>query len=130
MYWLLHTPKSFGLFAIRIAFAALILYHCAVALMLPQGAAADHAMLLQNLPLVAIVGELLAGTMLLVGLLSRVAAIGIGVIRVIALVGHTPIWPGALIESQLLVLMICLLFVFAGGGLFSLDRRLSRNLLP
>jgi putative oxidoreductase len=85
----------------------------------------------------AIVTEIAAPVALLLGVASRLAALGVGGIMLGAISTHVRNgffmnWFGTLpagqegFEYHLLVLVLCAVVVAAGGGALSLDRRLSR----
>src|SRR6202158_2065042 len=90
------------------------------------------------LAVLAVAAEFLGGLGLIVGLLSRVAALGIAVVMGVALVavhrkfGFFMNWYGDKkghgIEYHILVLALAMLVIFKGGGALSLDQALSRHL--
>jgi len=85
--------------------------------------------------LFAILAESLGAVALIVGLLTRVAALGIGVVMVVATVmvhwqnGFFMNWFGAKqgegFEYHLLALAVAVALIFRGGGLWSVDRVLA-----
>lgn len=86
----------------------------------------------------AILAETVGALLLLTGLLSRLAALSIGVVMVVAtLIVHLPNgffmnWfnnqAGEGFEFFLLAIAIAVVVVIAGGGAWSLDRRLEQQL--
>lgn len=90
------------------------------------------------LAVLAVAAEFLGGLGLIVGLLSRVAALGIAVVMCVALFavhrkfGFFMNWYGDKkghgIEYHILVLALAMLVIFKGGGALSLDQALSRHL--
>lgn len=86
----------------------------------------------------AIVTELLAPLALLLGVGTRLAAVGVAGIMLGAISTHLPNgffmnWVGALpkggegFEYHLVVLALCTLVAIQGGGALSVDRRLARS---
>ena len=85
----------------------------------------------------AIAAEFFGGLGLLLGLLTRVAAFGIAVNMLVAVVmvhsqfGFFANWTGAQkgegYEYHLLALAICTFLMIKGGGAVSVDRKLARN---
>src|ERR1700694_548637 len=90
------------------------------------------------LAVLAVAAEFLGGLGLIVGLLSRVAALGIAMVMCVALFavhrkfGFFMNWYGDKkghgIEYHILVLALAMLVIFKGGGALSLDQALSRHL--
>jgi putative oxidoreductase len=90
------------------------------------------------LAVLAVATEFLGGLGLIVGLLSRVAALGIAVVMCVALFavhrefGFFMNWYGDKkghgIEYHILVLALAMLVIFKGAGALSLDQALSRHL--
>jgi putative oxidoreductase len=89
------------------------------------------------LAVLAVAAEFLGGLGLIVGLLSRVDALGIAVVMCVALAVHRKFgffmnWYGEKkghgIEYHILVLALATLVIFKGGGALSLDQALSRHL--
>ena len=88
--------------------------------------------------LLAVAAEFLGGLGLIVGLLSRVAALGIAVIMLVALLtvhwkfGFFMNWYGDQrgqgIEYHILVLVLALVVRIKGGGAFSLDQVLYQHI--
>jgi putative oxidoreductase len=91
-----------------------------------------------SLAVLAVAAEFLGGLGLIVGLLSRVAALGIAVVMCVALFavhrkfGFFMNWYGEKqghgIEYHILVLALATVVIFKGGGALSLDQALSRHL--
>src|SRR5688572_6291800 len=89
------------------------------------------------LALVAIAAEFFGGIGLIVGLLSRIAAFGIGVTMIVAIAvktypyGFFMNWSGRQegegYEFQLLAIAMCILVVLRGSGAFSLDYLIARG---
>lgn len=89
------------------------------------------------LAVLAIAAEFLGGVGLIVGLLSRIAALGIAAVMVVALVavhwkfGFFMNWFGEKeghgIEYHVLVLALALIVIIKGAGAFSLDQVLYRH---
>jgi putative oxidoreductase len=85
--------------------------------------------------LLAVLAESLGAVALIVGFLTRVAALGIGVVMVVATVmvhwqnGFFMNWsgsrPGEGFEFHLLALGIAVALIIRGGGLCSIDRALA-----
>ena len=90
------------------------------------------------LAVLAVATEFLGGLGLIVGLFSRVAALGIAVVMCVALFavhrkfGFFMDWYGDKrghgIEYHILVLALAMLVIFKGAGALSLDQVLSRHL--
>ena len=85
--------------------------------------------------LLAILAESVGGAMLVAGLGTRVAALGVGAVMLVAVTQHQAngffmIWTGAQkgegIEFHLLALVIFVALLILGGGKFSVDAALSR----
>src|SRR6202035_4596794 len=90
------------------------------------------------LAMLAVAAEFLGGLGLIVGLLSRVAALGIAVVMMVALFavhrkfGFFMNWYGDKrghgVEYHILVLALAMLVIVKGAGPLSLDQALSRHL--
>ena len=90
------------------------------------------------LAMLAVAAEFLGGLGLIVGLLSRVAALGIAVVMMVALVavhrkfGFFMDWYGEKkghgIEYHVLVLALALIVTIRGAGAFSLDQALYHRI--
>jgi putative oxidoreductase len=80
----------------------------------------------------AIAGELFGGLGLLVGLLTPVAALGVGCVMVVAIAmvhwSHGLMAQNNGFEYPLTLLVAAVFFVIHGGGPFSLDAYLSRRI--
>jgi putative oxidoreductase len=89
------------------------------------------------LALLSVAAEFLGGLGLIVGLLSRIAALGIAVVMIVALVavhgkfGFFMNWYGEKqghgIEYHILALALALAVIIKGGGAFSLDQVLYQQ---
>jgi putative oxidoreductase len=88
------------------------------------------------LAVLAVAAEFLGGLGLIVGLLSRLAALAIAIVMCVALFVHGKFgffmnWYGEKkghgIEYHILVLALATLVIFKGAGALSLDRALSRH---
>ena len=98
----------------------------------------EHLQIPTPLAVLAILAEFLGGLGLLVGLLSRVAALGIAVVMCVALFavhrkfGFFMNWYGDKkghgVEYHILVLALAMLVIVKGAGPLSLDQALSRHL--
>jgi putative oxidoreductase len=86
----------------------------------------------------AIITEIVAPALLLLGAVSRLAAVGVVGIMLGAISTHAPNgffmnWFGALpagqegYEYHLLVIVLCAVVAIAGGGAFSVDRAITRS---
>jgi len=92
------------------------------------------------LALLSVAAEFLGGLGLMVGLLSRIAALGIAVVMVVALItvhgrfGFFMNWYGEKkghgIEYHVLVLALALAVMIRGSGAFSLDQFLYQHAAP
>jgi putative oxidoreductase len=92
------------------------------------------------LALLSVAAEFLGGLGLIVGFLSRIAALGIAVVMIVALFtvhwkfGFFMNWYGDKqgngIEFHILVLVLALVVIVKGGGAFSLDQVLYQHLPP
>ena len=90
------------------------------------------------LALLSVAAEFLGGLGLIVGLLSRIAALGIAVVMIVALVavhgkfGFFMNWYGEKqghgIEYHILVLALALAVIIKGAGAFSLDQVLYQHI--
>lgn len=85
----------------------------------------------------AIMAEFLGGIGLILGLLSRIAAIGIGINMLVAIsmvhchIGFFMNWAGTQkgegFEYHLLALALCLIILVKGSGAISIDRAISKG---
>jgi putative oxidoreductase len=91
------------------------------------------------LAFLAIAAEFFGSLGLIVGLFTRVAAFGIGVVMLVAMTVHSQFgffanWSGTQkgegFEYHLLVLGICAFLIIKGSGAFSVDRILSQGGSP
>jgi len=79
----------------------------------------------------AVVGELAVSLALFFGFLTRVAGVGIFVLMAGALAVTARTTPTlAALEFPFLLWVVGISLVFLGGGRFSIDRAISRNVLP
>jgi putative oxidoreductase len=91
------------------------------------------------LAILAVAAEFLGGLGLLVGLLSRIAALGIAIVMLVALLtvhwkfGFFMNWSGDKrghgIEYHILILVLALVVIIKGGGPSSLDQVLQQHIL-
>ena len=98
----------------------------------------EHLRIPTPLAVLAVAAEFLGGLGLIVGLLSRVSALGIAVVMSVALVavhrkfGFFMNWYGDQqghgIEYHVLVLALTLVVMIKGGGAFSLDQVLYQHI--
>ncbi len=75
--------------------------------------------------------ETVGGLLLALGLLTRPAAAAVGVLLLVALTVHLPngfFWTGGGWEYPVLWAVVALSFVARGGGRFSLDRLIGREI--
>jgi len=97
----------------------------------------EHLRIPASLALLSVAAEFLGGLGLIVGLLSRIAALGIAVVMIVALLavhrkfGFFMNWYGEKqghgIEYHVLVLALALAVMIKGGGAFSLDQVLYQH---
>jgi len=98
----------------------------------------EHLRIPAPLALLSVAAEFLGGLGLIVGLLSRIAALGIAVVMIVALVavhgkfGFFMNWYGEKqghgIEYHILVLALALAVMVKGAGAFSLDQVLYQHI--
>ena len=98
----------------------------------------EHLKIPAPLALLSVAAEFLGGLGLIVGLLSRIAALGIAVVMIVALVavhgkfGFFMNWYGEKqghgIEYHILVLALALAVMIKGAGAFSLDQVLYQHI--
>src|SRR5712671_3834007 len=99
----------------------------------------EHLRIPAPLAVLSVAAEFLGGLGLIVGLLSRIAALGIAVVMIVALLavhwkfGFFMNWygnkQGQGIEYHILVLALALAVIIKGGGAFSLDQVLYQHVL-
>ncbi len=112
------SQKAFGLFGGAGWFETIALFEKTFGLPAPMAAT-------------VIVGELLLVLSLITGFCTRLAGLGVAVIMTGAVVLLSEGGGGyAAIEFPALVLVCGLTLCFTGAGIFSVDRFISRNLLP
>ena len=97
----------------------------------------EHLQIPAPLAVLSVAAEFLGGAGLIVGLLSRIAALGIAVIMIVALIavhwkfGFFMNWYGDKqghgIEYHILVLALTVAIMIKGGGAFSLDQILYQH---
>jgi putative oxidoreductase len=145
--WLLGTDGDWVIAIVRIVLGVVFFAHGAQKTLGWFGGAGfqntmsvfrDHLRIPAPLAVLAIAAEFLGGLGLIVGLLSRVAALGIAIVMCVALVavhrkfGFFMNWYGEKqghgIEYHILVLALATVVIFKGGGAFSLDQVLSHHL--
>ena len=142
---ILKTENDYAALVLRLMLAAVFFPHGAQKVLGwfgGHGLAGTYAAFTQNMgipPLfaaLAIAAEFLGPLGLLAGFLTRIAALGIGSVMVVAVLtvhlknGFFMNWFGTQqgegFEYHLLAIAIALALVLKGGGAWSLDRRLSR----
>jgi putative oxidoreductase len=145
--WLLGTDGDWVIAIVRIVLGVVFFAHGAQMMLgwfggagLQSTVRVFHEQLRISAPLalLAVAAEFLGGLGLIVGLLSRVAALGIAVVMCVALLavhrkfGFFMNWYGEKqghgIEYHILVLALATVVIFKGGGALSLDQALSRHL--
>jgi putative oxidoreductase len=145
--WLLGTDGDWVVAAVRIILGVVFFAHGAQKTLGWFGGAGlrstlkvfrEHLQIPEPLALLAVEAEFLGGLGLIVGLLSRVAALGIAVVMIVALLavhwrfGFFMNWYGEKeghgIEYHILALALAAVVIFKGAGAFSLDKALSRHL--
>jgi putative oxidoreductase len=145
--WLLGTDGDWVVAVVRIVLGVVFFAHGAQKTLGWFGGAGlrstlkvfrEHLRIPTPLALLAVEAELLGGLGLIVGLLSRVAALGIAVVMIVALLavhwrfGFFMNWYGEKeghgIEYHILALALAAVVIFKGAGAFSLDKALSRHL--
>jgi putative oxidoreductase len=99
----------------------------------------EHLRIPAPMAILAVAAEFLGGLGLLVGLLSRLAALGIAVVMLVALItvhwkfGFFMNWYGDQrghgIEYHILVLVLALVVIIKGGGPSSLDQVLQQHIV-
>ncbi len=130
MFQLFTTPPSTGVFLARLGLALLLLWHAVNALLLPPEFDWDTLSILHQLHVAFSISSLIFGVLLLVGLMTRLAASAMLGVQTYSLFTLEPAPSLLLIEAHTALGLICLLLVFTGGGLFSVDRRLAKRFLP
>ena len=145
--WLLGTDGDWVIAIVRIVLGVVFFAHGAQKTLGWFGGAGlqstvrvfrEHLRIPAPLALLAVAAEFLGGLGLIVGLLSRVAALGIAVVMCVALFavhrkfGFFMNWYGEKqghgVEYHVLVLALATVVIFKGGGALSLDQALSRHL--
>jgi putative oxidoreductase len=145
--WLLGTDGDWVIATVRIVLGVVIFAHGAqMALGWFGGAGLQSTLRIFReilripapLALLAVAAEFLGGLGLIVGLLSRVAAVGIAVVMCVALLavhlkfGFFMNWYGEKqghgVEYHILVLALATVVIFKGAGALSLDQALCRHL--
>lgn len=140
VYHFFHTPGNPGPFLIRMAVAAIFFYHGAQkALGWFGGPGWDTTLaswttalgLPAFLGAIVIASELLISVSLFFGFLTRLS--GLGVVAIMSGAVVVLVRGGAGIMDLELPVLVCtagLALFFLGGGALSLDRAISRNILP
>lgn len=142
VFHLFHTPGNAGPLVLRIAVAGILFFHGSQKALGWFGGAGWHGTIEAwtsstglGLPMViaplVMVGELAICVLLLFGFFTRFAALGVVVIMsgaIFVLARTTP--SVADLELPLMVWAAGLTLFCLGGGALSLDRAISRNLLP
>jgi putative oxidoreductase len=145
--WLLGTDGDWVIAIVRIVLGVVMFAHGAQKTLGWFGGAGlqstlrifrDNLRIPAPLALLAVAAEFLGGLGLIVGLLSRVAAVGIAVVMCVALLtvhrkfGFFMNWYGEKqghgVEYHILVLALATTVIFKGAGAFSLDQALCRHL--
>jgi putative oxidoreductase len=145
--WLLGTDGDWLIAIVRIVLGVVFFAHGAQKTLGWFGGAGlqstlrtfrEHLRIPAPLALLAVAAEFLGGLGLIVGLLSRVAALGIAVVMCVAVFGvHRKFgffmnWYGEKlghgVEYHVLVLALATLVIFKGAGSLSLDQALYRHL--
>ncbi len=145
--WLLGTDGDWVIAIVRIVLGVVIFAHGAQKTLGWFGGAGlqntlrifrDNLRIPAPLALLAVAAEFLGGLGLIVGLLSRVAAVGIAVVMCVALLavhrkfGFFMNWYGEKqghgVEYHILVLALTTVVIFKGAGALSLDQALCRYL--
>lgn len=138
IYVFFATPKSFGPFILRLLLAAVFIFHggqktfgwfdgpgwtASLKMFAGMGFSPGVAVAVMFV-------ELLVAISMLFGFLTRLSALGvIGVMAGALYFVHAPQgWAAS--EFPFALLMAALALVFLGGGRLSLDRGISRQLLP
>ena len=144
--WLLGTDRDLVITIVRIALGAVFFAHGAqkalgwfggVGLQSTVRTFREHLQIPAPLAVLSVAAEFLGGAGLIVGLLSRLAALGIAVIMIVALIavhwkfGFFMNWYGDKqghgIEYHILVLALTVAIMIKGGGAFSLDQILYQH---
>ena len=144
--WLLGTDRDLVITIVRIALGVVFFAHGAQKALGWFGGAGlqstvrtfrEHLQIPAPLAVLSVAAEFLGGAGLIVGLLSRIAALGIAVIMIVALIavhwkfGFFMNWYGDKqghgIEYHILVLALTVAIMIKGGGAFSLDQILYQH---
>lgn len=141
VYAFFATPRSWGPFVLRMTLAAVFFYHGGQKAFgwfggdgwtatLGQWTAADGLGLAVPVAAMAILGEVAVAVALFLGLMTRLAGLGVmaimaGAISVVHAGEGVAAW-----EYPLTLGLVALALVFLGGGRLSVDRGLSQQLLP
>ena len=144
--WLLGTDRDLVITIVRIVLGVVFFAHGAQKALGWFGGAGlqstvrtfrEHLQIPAPLAVLSVAAEFLGGAGLIVGLLSRVAALGIAVIMIVALIavhwrfGFFMNWYGDKqghgIEYHILVLALTVAIMIKGGGAFSLDQILYQH---
>jgi putative oxidoreductase len=144
--WLLGTDGDWVITIVRIVLGVVFFAHGAQKTLGWFGGAGlqstvrvfrEHLRIPAPLTLLSVAAEFLGGLGLIVGLLSRIAALGIAVVMIVALLavhrkfGFFMNWYGEKqghgIEYHILVLALALTVMIKGAGAFSLDQVLYQH---
>src|SRR5437867_10982706 len=144
--WLIDTDGDWVLMLVRLVLGVIIFAHGAQKLLGWFGGPGlsatvrtfrDHLRIPVTLTCLAIAAEFFGGLGLIVGLLTRIAALGIAITITVALVkvhlkqGFFLNWFGEKqghgIEYHLLIIALAILLMVKGAGAFSIDAALSRD---
>src|SRR5262249_49167733 len=135
LQWLRQPHPDLASVLLRLGLAAIFIAHGVVKLG-QQGGTDRHPRLTAGTQLAVAWGEVVCGGALLIGLLSRLAALGIIVIMVGAIVVQTGKLDFINIEFRMdreiptgceynfAIIIMCMAIIVLGSGLFSLDRLL------
>jgi putative oxidoreductase len=139
MFTWLDRLQPFGALLMRLALGVILVAH-GYSKIIPKGALYNFAQFVTHLGLpgwlgyVAAFTEFFGGMLLILGLLTRIAALGAAIDMGVAilkvhlhggLIGHAS-QPG--FEFPLALFVLSLMLVFTGGGLIALDRALGKGL--
>jgi putative oxidoreductase len=144
--WMLRTDEDWVITIVRIVLGVVFFAHGAQKALGWFGGAGlqstvrvfrEQLRIPAPLALLSVAAEFLGGLGLIVGLLSRIAALGIAVVMIVALVavhgkfGFFMNWYGEKqghgIEYHILVLALAVAVIIKGGGAFSLDKVLYQQ---
>ena len=140
VYLLFHSNGNIGPFLLRIAVAGIFFYHGAQKALGWFGGPGWSATIAKwetamsyppSITISVMVGELLIALSLWCGFLTRLSGLGVAIIMTGAVFTLAGSGGGiAEVEFPFLVGICGLSLLFLGGGGFSIDRAISKNLLP